>query len=127
MFKNMADNNTPLESRYSPKSFGGGYVYIDKTDLVWRLQNTAKYIFFSRPRRFARSLLSSTLHSFFEGDKELFEGLKVMGLEKEGASYPVIHFDLNRTKGATSVQQLQDWLIRILLPYVDIYGRKDLS
>lgn len=76
----------------------GGYVYVDKTDLVWQLQNYAKYIFLSRPRRFGKSLLSSTLKSFFSGEKELFEGLKVMALEKEWKKYPVLHFDLSRSK-----------------------------
>ena len=60
-----------------------GYTYVDKTDLVWNLTRYAKYIFLSRPRRFGKSLLTSTLESYFKGDKELFEGLKIMNLEKE--------------------------------------------
>ena len=79
----------------------GGYVYVDKTDLVWQLQNYAKYIFLSRPRRFGKSLLSSTLKSFFSGEKELFEGLKVMALEKEWKKYPVLHFDLSRSRSSS--------------------------
>ena len=59
----------------------GGYVYVDKTDLVWQLAKYAKYIFLSRPRRFGKSLLTSTLESYFKGEKELFEGLKIMDLE----------------------------------------------
>ena len=66
-----------------------GYVYVDKTDLMWRLQYKRKYIFLSRPRRFGKSLLSSTFHSFFDGDRELFEGLKVMQLEKEWKQYAI--------------------------------------
>ena len=76
----------------------GGYVYVDKTDLMWQLQNTSKFIFLSRPRRFGKSLLTSTFHSFFDGDKKLFEGLKVMQLEKEWIKYPVLHFDISRLK-----------------------------
>lgn len=121
----MAERKYPVGIQTFSEIVRGGYVYVDKTDLVWDLQNAAKFIFLGRPRRFGKSLLSSTLHSFFEGDKDLFEGLKVMALEKEWTQYPVLHFDLSRTKGATSVQQLQEWLIRILQPYVDIYGRRD--
>ena len=64
----------------------GGYVYVDKTDLVWQLVNYAKYIFLSRPRRFGKSLLTSTLESYFQGERELFEGLKIMELEKSCVS-----------------------------------------
>ena len=60
-----------------------GYVYIDKTDLMWKMQNLSKYVFLSRPRRFGKSLLTTTLCSFFEGRRDLFEGLKVMELEKD--------------------------------------------
>lgn len=72
-----------------------GYVYIDKTDLVWQLVHFAKFIFMNRPRRFGKSLLSSTLESYFRGDRELFEGLKIMSLEQEWEQYPVLHFDLS--------------------------------
>ena len=67
---------------------------MDKTDLMWQMQRLSKFIFLSRPRRFGKSLLSTTLCSFFEGRKELFEGLKVMGLEQEWKSYerqPILH------------------------------------
>jgi hypothetical protein len=60
----------------------GGYLYIDKTDLVWQLAHYAKYIFLSRPRRFGKSLLTTTLASYFRGDKELFKGLKIMAVVK---------------------------------------------
>ena len=65
-----------------------GYVYVDKTDLVWQLAHYAKFIFLSRPRRFGKSLLSSTLNSYFSGQRELFEGLKIMDLETNGNSTP---------------------------------------
>lgn len=76
----------------------GGYVYIDKTDLIWQLAHYAKFIFMSRPRRFGKSLLASTLESYFSGEKELFNGLKIMSLEKEWKKYPVLHFDLSSAK-----------------------------
>ena len=76
----------------------GGYVYVDKTDLVWQLAHYSKYIFLSRPRRFGKSLLSSTLASYFRGEKELFRGLRIMELEQEWKQYPVLHFDLSGAK-----------------------------
>lgn len=75
-----------------------GYVYVDKTDLVWQLAHYAKYVFLSRPRRFGKSLLSSTLNSYFSGNRELFEGLKMIELEQEWTKYPVLHFDLSSAK-----------------------------
>ena len=73
-------------------------LYIDKTDLVWKLAHYATFIFMSRPRRFGKSLLSSTLHSYFAGEKSLFEGLKIMQLEQEWKKYPVLRFDLSTAK-----------------------------
>ncbi|MBQ3799018.1 MAG: ATP-binding protein [Treponema sp.] len=72
-----------------------GFVYVDKTALIYDLvQNSCPY-FFSRPRRFGKSLLVSTLEAYFTGRKELFEGLAISGLEKEWAEHPVLHFDFN--------------------------------
>ena len=103
----------------------GGYVYVDKTDLVWQLQDYAKYIFLSRPRRFGKSLLTSTLESFFHGEKEFFQGLKIMKLEKNWEQYPVIHLDLSSAKGQASVAELQSTLMWLLQPLADIYGKKN--
>ena len=100
----------------------GKYVYVDKTDLMWQMQDLAKYIFLSRPRRFGKSLLSSTLHSFFSGDRQLFEGLKVMELEKEWKHYPVIHLDLSQAKEQDSVAELRSKLNLLMKPYTEIYG-----
>ncbi|WP_223927318.1 ATP-binding protein [Prevotella lacticifex] len=91
-----------------------GYLYVDKTDLVWKLAHYSKFIFMSRPRRFGKSLLTSTLDSYFKGDRELFEGLKIMSLEKEWTQYPVLHLDLSVAKGKSSPQELQRSLILIL-------------
>ena len=103
----------------------GGYLYVDKTDLVWRLVNYAKFIFLSRPRRFGKSLLTTTLDSYFRGDKDLFEGLKIMSLEKEWTQYPVIHLDLSVAKGMDSAKELRETLMFIMNPLVAIYGRED--
>ena len=92
----------------------GGYLYADKTDLMWQMQDYAKYIFLSRPRRFGKSLLSTTVCSFFNGEKELFEGLKVMELETEWKRYPVIHFDLSNAKNQPSAHDLTDTLMWML-------------
>ena len=97
-----------------------GYLYVDKTDLVWQLANYAKFAFMSRPRRFGKSLLTSTLDSYFKGERELFEGLKIMELEKEWTPYPVIHLDLSICKGKSSAQELQRALI-YLLRRLDVY------
>lgn len=72
-----------------------GYVYIDKTDLVYRLATEGKIYFLSRPRRFGKSLLVSTLKNYFLGRKELFKGLKIDALEKDWKVYPVFHIDFN--------------------------------
>ena len=72
-----------------------GYLYIDKTAFVYELANSGKYYFLSRPRRFGKSLLLSTMVAYFQGKKELFKGLAIEKLEKEWAAYPVLHIDLN--------------------------------
>ena len=102
-----------------------GYVYIDKTDLMWQMTQVSKYIFLSRPRRFGKSLLTTTLCSFFEGRRDLFEGLKVMDLEKEWASYPVFHIDVSMAKGQDNIEELRGALMIQLEPYMSLYGHLD--
>jgi len=102
-----------------------GYVYVDKTDLVWQLAHYATYVFLSRPRRFGKSLLTSTLESYFLGDRELFEGLKIMELEQEWEQYPVIRLDISTAKGQSSADALRDRLMLRLEDYADIYGCKE--
>lgn len=72
-----------------------GYVYVDKTDMVYSLANEGKVYFLSRPRRFGKSLLLSTLRAYFEGRKELFKGLKIEAMEKNWHRHPIFHFDFN--------------------------------
>ena len=73
----------------------GGYVYVDKTSLIHKLVNSGTYYFLSRPRRFGKSLLISTMEAYFKGKKELFKGLAMELMEKEWIEYPVLHLDLN--------------------------------
>ena len=102
-----------------------GYVYVDKTDLVWQMSHYAKFIFLSRPRRFGKSLLTTTLDSFFRGEKELFEGLKIMDYEQEWESYPVIHLDLSSAKGQGTAEALKAKLMLLLDDLAEQYGRKE--
>lgn len=72
----------------------GGYVYVDKTEHIWRLATTGQCYLLSRPRRFGKSLLVSTMETYFSGRKEFFEGLKIANLEKDWIKHPVLRFDL---------------------------------
>lgn len=101
----------------------GNYLYIDKTEYVYRIAHSeSSYVFLSRPRRFGKSLLTSTLHSYFEGRRELFEGLAIDRLETEWTSYPVLHFDMSTAKHVNR-EQLEQELNLKLLKYEKIYGR----
>ena len=73
----------------------GNYNYVDKTDLVWQIANGRKFNYLSRPRRFGKSILVDTLQCYFEGNKELFDGLKIMPWAKDWTKYPVIRFDMS--------------------------------
>ncbi|MBD3589430.1 ATP-binding protein [Bacteroides sp. GM023] len=92
----------------------GNYLYIDKTAYVYRMTHSASgYMFLSRPRRFGKSLLTSTLHSYFSGRKELFHGLAIEKLEKEWTEYPVFHFDLSMAKHVDKggLERLLDFML----------------
>lgn len=69
----------------------GGYLYVDKTSFVYELATKGSYYFLSRPRRFGKSLLLSTLEAYFEGKKELFQGLAIEQLEKNWTKHPILH------------------------------------
>ena len=99
----------------------GNYLYVDKTDIVWQLANGDKYNFLSRPRRFGKSLLCSTLKCYFEGRKELFEGLKIMQVEDDWVKRPVIY--LSMSLGGSSAQELREYLHNVLSSYEKIYGK----
>ena len=102
-----------------------GYVYVDKTDLVWQLAHYATYVFLSRPRRFGKSLLTSTLESYFQGERELFEGLKIMAMEQEWEQYPVIRLDISTAKAQKDAEALRNRLMLTLENYTVAFGRKE--
>lgn len=103
----------------------GNYLYIDKTEYVYRMTHFASnYMFLSRPRRFGKSLLTSTLHSYFSGCKELFKGLAIEKLETEWTEYPVLHFDMSTAKHAGKDELISE-LERKLAAYERIYSRNE--
>lgn len=93
-----------------------GYLYVDKTELMWQIANIGKPYFLSRPRRFGKSLLLSTFEAYFEGKKELFEGLAIEKLEEKWEKHPVLHMDLNARK-----YECADDLIAMLNQYLEIW------
>jgi hypothetical protein len=97
------------------------YLYVDKTDLIYNLASGGSYYFLSRPRRFGKSLLISTLEAYFQGKKELFKGLAVERLEKEWTVYPVLHLDLNTGK-YDSIEALESILNITLNRWENLYG-----
>ena len=98
------------------------YLYIDKTGYVYRMTHSgAKYVFLNRPRRFGKSLLVSTLHAYFEGRKELFEGLTIENLEKEWTTYPVLRFDMSLGKHMDR-EQLERYLDFRLKEQEELFG-----
>ncbi len=99
-----------------------GYAYVDKTDVVWRLAQAGRYYFLSRPRRFGKSLLLSTIEAYFEGKKDLFEGLAIGRLEKDWKQYPILHLDLNASQYGCK-EDLEIILDYHLRNWEKIYGR----
>ena len=98
-----------------------GYVYVDKTALMYKMLSEGKYYFLSRPRRFGKSLLISTLEAYFLGKKELFKGLAVAEIEKDWVEYPVLHLDLN-TKKYDCIEALESMLDISLCEWEKKYG-----
>ena len=89
----------PADVQTFEKMRRGGYVYVDKTGYVYRMTHSGStYVFLSRPRRFGKSLLTSTLHAYFEGRRDLFKGLAIERMEEEWTEYPVLHFDMSKGK-----------------------------
>ncbi len=98
-----------------------GYVYVDKSDIVWNLANCSKkYNYLSRPRRFGKSILVDTLQMYLEGRKELFDGLKIMQLESEWRQHPVIRLDLSL--GGANADTLRSYLDIRFESYEKRYG-----
>ena len=101
------------------------YLYIDKTEYVYRMAyGASKYYFLSRPRRFGKSLLTSTLHCYFTGKKDLFKGLAIEKLETEWTEYPVLHFDMSLAKHVDK-ETLESMLDVQLFEHEKIYGKPE--
>lgn len=99
----------------------GGYLYVDKTDIIWQLANRGKkYNYLSRPRRFGKSVLVDTLEAYFIGKKELFEGLKIMQMETEWVKRPVIRLDMSRA--GAEPETLRSYLNNIFRQYEKEYS-----
>jgi len=101
-----------------------GYLYIDKTALIYQLVTTGRYYFLNRPRRFGKSLLLSTLEAYFQGKKELFEGLAMEKLEKDWIRYPILHLDLNAER-YSDPGALESILRRYLNLWEDLWGKDE--
>ena len=108
-----------------------GFLYIDKTEFIWQLVDSSKVHFLSRPRRFGKSLLLSTLKAYFLGQKELFKGLAIEKLEEAEKGkreiwqeYPVLYLDFNLAKYETR-EDLESLLNNHLCRWEELYGSKD--
>ena len=99
-----------------------GRVYVDKTSLIYKLTKESKFVFLSRPRRFGKSLLCSTLKYYFQGRKDLFEGLAIAELEKDWKQHPVLHFDISACKNKWEMKQIVDELHSQLDYFEEKYG-----
>lgn len=99
-----------------------GRVYVDKTDMVYDLVSKYKYVFLARPRRFGKSLLCNTFKAYFNGQRELFGGLKIMDMEREWKTYPVLHFIMSGLKNCT-IPEARSALELYISDYERIYGR----
>ncbi len=117
----MKGRRYPLGLQTFERIISENYVYIDKTDLIYDLAHESTYCFLSRPRRFGKSLLVTTLKAYFEGKEELFKGLAMDSLETEWTAYPVIHFDISKGK-YYSVNNLISTLNVIVSPYERLYN-----
>ena len=111
----------PIGIQEFDKIINGGYVYVDKTDLIYRLVTEGSIYFLSRPRRFGKSLLLSTLDAYFKGKKDLFKGLAIDELEKEWAEYPVFHIDFNG-ENFTQPGVLEEKIEDALRGWEQLYG-----
>ena len=122
----MAERIYPVGIQTFSDIINRGCVYVDKTDLIYKLTKKYKYVFLSRPRRFGKSLLSTTLHSYFAGEKDLFKGLAIEGLEKDWTEYPVLHFDMSTFKNC-NLKDLQSKFNYKLSEYESIWGNNPES
>ena len=120
----------PIGIQDFDKIINEGYTYVDKTELIYKLVHEGSYYFLSRPRRFGKSLLMSTLEAYFSGKRELFHGLAIDKLKKEWTVYPVLHLDLNTGKYDTKdslFHVLDDFLCKLEATYGTFPSEKALE
>ena len=116
-----SDRKLPVGIQSFEEIRKGEYIYVDKTDIIWQLANKGnKYNYLSRPRRFGKSVLVDTLEAYFTGRKELFEGLKIMELEKDWMRYPVVRLDMSN--GGDTANELRSYLESIFKTYEEAYA-----
>lgn len=120
----MELRNLPIGIQTFEDIVDGGFMYVDKTGYVHELAQSYRYVFLSRPRRFGKSLLSSTFLAYFSGKRELFDGLKAGQMKTEWCRHPVLYFDMSTAKHMNDTQLLSE-LDKKLSAYEQIYGRGD--
>ena len=120
----MSNKIYPIGIQNFEKIRKDGYFYIDKTALIYQLVKTGSYYFLSRPRRFGKRLMLSTLEAYFQGKKELFEGLAMEKLEKDWIKHPILHLDLNIGK-YDAPDSLDKILNEALLGWEALYGSRE--
>ena len=120
----LQERKLPIGIQTFEEIRSNGYLYVDKTAMVYRIANEGKPYFLSRPRRFGKSLLLTTFEAYFQGKKELFKGLAIEKLETEWKEYPVLHLDLNAEK-YTTPEALQLLLNTYLCQWEALFGRKE--
>lgn len=112
----------PVDTDQFQEIIKQGKFYVDKTEMIYDIINNYKYVFLARPRRFGKSLLCNTFKAFFQGQKDLFEGLKIAEYEKEWEKHPVLHFDMSEMRNCRSSQDMDDVLSAMLEKYETEYG-----
>ena len=121
MVNDMSERRLPVGVQSFYEIREQGYLYVDKTDIIWYLVNKGKkYVYLSRPRRFGKSVLVDTLQAYFEGKKELFEGLKIMDMEKEWVKRPVVRLDMSNANATP--EGIKSYLDDIFYDYETEYG-----
>ena len=122
----MNNRKYPIGIQNFEKIRKENFLYVDKTDIIARIVNSGNYFFLSRPRRFGKSLLLSTLHAYFDGRKDLFEGLAIADIETAWKKHPVLHLDLN-TENYNSSEALLHKLDAVLSDWEALYGRNPVE
>ena len=110
----MKEELYPIGQQYFPGIIKEGKVYVDKTDLIYKLVKDGKYYFLSRPRRFGKSLLLSTIQTYFEGEKDIFKNLAIYNLEKDWEKHVVFHLELSRYD-ASDLNSLRSLIVNQLM------------